>query len=81
MLQRGDEDLQLGVLQPQDQQQQVDVEKYLLSGHGDKVRFNKRVLRKQWTRNLNTGVTSQPGNFCSSQCIRDRPKIKTNNQN
>ena len=32
MLQRGDEDLQLGVLQPQDQQQQVDVEKYLLSG-------------------------------------------------
>ena len=32
MPQRGDEDLQLGVLQPQDQQQQVDVEKYLLSG-------------------------------------------------
>ena len=42
MPQRGDEDLQLedlqhGVLQPQDQQQQVDVEKYLLSGHGDTV--------------------------------------------
>ena len=32
MLQRGDEDLQVEVLQPQDQQQQVDVEKYLLSG-------------------------------------------------
>ena len=28
MLQRGDEDLQVEVLQPQDQQQQVDVEKY-----------------------------------------------------
>ena len=37
MLQRGDEDLQLEVLQPQDQQQQVDVEKYLLSGQGDTV--------------------------------------------
>ena len=54
MLQRGDEDLQVEVLQPQvlqqqiqqpkDQQQQVDVEKYLLSGqwsmtigHGDRV--------------------------------------------
>ena len=37
MLQRGDEDLQLEVLQPQDQQQQVDVEKYLSSGQGDTV--------------------------------------------
>ena len=32
MLQRGDEDLQVEVLQPQVLQQQVDVEKYLLSG-------------------------------------------------
>ena len=44
MLQRGDEDLQVEVLQPQVLQQQVDVEKYLLSGqwsmtigHGDTV--------------------------------------------
>ena len=41
MPQRGDEDLQLGVLQPQDQQQQVDVENSgalnLSSAQGDTV--------------------------------------------
>ena len=32
-------------------------------------------------KKLEHWATSQPGNFCSSQCIPDRPKIKTNNQN